>query len=167
MKTRAVSVFALALFGAASLVITPAEAWRGGGFGGVGGFHGGDFGPRGPGGFGPGFRPGPPPGPRPGGWGGGYGYHGPVVVNSYARGGCYGCGAAALGAAAVGTAAVVGAAEANAAARNYAIGATLATLPPDCVENIVNGASYSICGSTWFAPRYGADGLYFVAVPPL
>lgn len=167
MKTRVVSAFALALLGAASLAITPAEAWRGGGFGGVGGFHGGgDFGPRGPGGGGfDGYR-----GPPPGGWrgpGGGYGYHGPVVVNSYAGGGCYGCGAAAVGAAAaIGTAAVVGAAEAN-AARNYAIGATLATLPPDCVTNIVDGASYSICGSTWFAPRYGADGLYYVAVPPL
>lgn len=154
----------------ACLAISPALAWRGGGFGGFGGFHdGGGFVARGPeggvvaggwhaggvGGYGGTWHA---DGYHAGGvWGGGYGYHGPVVVNSYYGAGCYACaGAAAIGAAAAVT-----------AARNYAIGATLATLPSGCMNRIVNGVAYYICDNAWLAPRYGNNGVYYVVVNPL
>lgn len=151
----------------AGLAASPAFAWRGGfgGFGGGGGFvargpeggvvaggwHGGGAAGWGGTWHGDGYHAGP--------WGG-YGYHGPVVVNSYYGGGCYACGAAAVGAA-VGAAAVAG------AAASYAIGASLATLPSGCVDRIVGGDSYYVCGSAWLAPRYGNNGLYYVVVNPM
>lgn len=149
---------------AIGLSISPALAWRGG-------FGGGGFVARGPNG---GFAAGGWHAGGAAGWGGtwhgdgyhaagawgGYGYHGPVVVNSYYGAGCYACGAAAAGA-------VVGAAAVTAAARNYAIGATLATLPGGCVNRIVNGDAFYVCDGAWLAPRYGNNGVYYVVVTPM
>ena len=101
---------------ASTLAVSPAFAWRGGGFG---GFHGGDdFGGyhaesfHGPDGGGATVVHGPDGGYAAVGHGpnGGYGaygayhggYHGPAVVNSYYGGGCYACAGAAVGLAAVG-----------------------------------------------------------------
>lgn len=168
----------------ASLAAAPAQAWRGGGFGGfhdgggfvahgpnggwaAGGFHDGGavggFHDGGVGGYGGTWHA---DGYHAGGYYGGYGYHGPVTVNSYYGGGCWGCGAAAGAAvgAAVGAAAVTGAAV---AARNYAIGATLATLPGDCVARVVGGGSYYVCGSAWLQPVYGNNGVYYTVVSPV
>ena len=150
-----------------TLAVSPALAFRGGGFG---GFHGGgDFGGyhaesfHGPDGGGATVVHGPdggvaavghgPNGAYGGAWHGGSwgGYHGPAVVNSYYGGGCYACGGVAVGAA-------VGA---------YAIGSSLATLPPNCGYRIVNGGAYYVCGSTWLNPRYGANGVVYEVVPPL
>jgi hypothetical protein len=29
----------------------------------------------------------------------------------------------------------------------------------------VNGATYYLCGNTWFSPSYGANGVYYRVVP--
>jgi hypothetical protein len=180
MKKILASALALAM---ASLVAAPAQAWRGGGGFAVRGPDGGGFVAHGPdggwaaggvhdgnawhaggvGGWGGTWHA---DGYHAGGWGGGYGYHGPVTVNSYYGGGCYGCGAAAgaVAGAAVGAAAVTGAAI---AARNYAIGATLATLPDGCIARVVGGGSYYVCGGAWLQPVYGNDGVYYTVVNPM
>ena len=110
-----------------------------------------------------------------------YGYHPPVTAGYY-HPGCYYCGAGAAvaGAAAVGVAAgaAVGAANARAAAANaavataglamaYPIGAVYAALPGGCVSPSVQGVTYYMCGSTWFKPSFGANGVYYrvVAAP--
>jgi len=119
-----------------------------------------------------------------------YGYHPPATVGYY-QAGCYHCGygaAAAAGAvagaavgAAVGTSgANAAAANANAAAANanaaaaaaasaypvaYQMGAVYATLPGGCSMPQVNGATYYLCGNTWFSPAYGANGVYYRVVP--
>lgn len=157
----------------AGLAISPAFAWRGGGFGGFGG--GGGFVARGPdggvaaggwhaggaGGYGGTWHA---DGYHAGGvWGGGYGYHGPDVVNSYYGAGCYAC----AGAAAAGAAATIGAAAAVDAARSYAIGATFATLPGGCISRILDGSSYYVCDGAWLAPQYGNNGVYYVVVNPM
>jgi hypothetical protein len=47
----------------------------------------------------------------------------------------------------------------------YAMGAIYATLPAGCVTATVAGATYDQCGSTWFQPSYGANGVYYRVVP--
>ena len=113
-----------------------------------------------------------------------YGYHPPATVGYY-QAGCYHCGygaAAAAGAvagaavgAAVGTSGVnAAAANANAAAAvaaasaypdAYQMGAVYAALPGGCAMPQVNGATYYLCGNTWFSPAYGANGVYYRVVP--
>jgi hypothetical protein len=29
----------------------------------------------------------------------------------------------------------------------------------------MNGATYYVCGNTWFSPAYGANGVYYRVVP--
>jgi hypothetical protein len=73
-------------------------------------------------------------------------------------GGCYNCGwgghpvaaAAAVTAAAVTTAAV--------------IGSVAYSVPPSCGTVVVNGMSYSQCGSTWYEPRYSGSNVEYVVV---
>jgi hypothetical protein len=104
---------------------------------------------------------------HPPGYGGYYGYpayHPPVAVPYYSASGCYGCAAAA--GAVVG--ATVGAAAASAAARPpvYAPPAApvaYAALPAGCVYRPLP-QEYE-CGGTWFAPAYGANGVYYRVVP--
>jgi hypothetical protein len=113
------------------------------------------------------------------------GYHPPVVVNSYSTG-CYNCGGWSTGAA-VATGAVVGmaagaaiASSSNAAATSnayaagvaagqasvtYSIGEVVAAVPSGCVTPNVGGVTYYMCGSTWFQPSYGANGVYYRVVP--
>ncbi len=93
--------------------------------------------------------------------GGGYGYHDATVVNSYYGGGCYNCGGAGVAAAAAAGAAV------GAAAATMAVGATLATLPPACDRRLIGGDAYYVCNGTWFVPRFGNNGVYYVVVDPL
>jgi hypothetical protein len=97
-------------------------------------------------------------------------YHPPVAVPYYSGNGCYGC-AAAAGAVVGATAGVVaGAAIAGAAAPppvyapSYAP-VVYATLPPGCAYQ--PGPQEYFCGGTWFAPGYGANGVYYrvVAAP--
>lgn len=167
----------------ALLAVQPADAFRGGGFGGfgggghIGGFdegHAGGFVARGPdGGEVAGWHAGGTSGSggtwhadgyhSGGDWGG---YHGPVVVNSYYGGGCFNCGAGAAVAGAAIAGAAVGAAAANAENR-YIMGATFATLPTGCAYRFINGAAYYVCGNAWLAPQYGNNGVHYVVVPPM
>ena len=110
-------------------------------------------------------------------------YHPPVAVPVYAAG-CYGCAAAA--GAVVGVAAGAAVASANTAAAtsnayaagvaagasasvppppSYAMGTNYATLPAGCAMPTVGGATYYLCGNTWFKPLYGANGVYYRVVP--
>jgi len=47
----------------------------------------------------------------------------------------------------------------------YAMGAIYATLPTGCVMSTVWGTTYYQCGTTWFQPSYGANGVYYRVVP--
>ena len=121
---------------------------------------------------------------RPPGYYPGYpAYHPPAVVPVYSTG-CYGCAAAA--GAIVGVAAGAAVASANTAAATtsaynagvaagaaasvpppaiYAMGTNYATLPAGCMMPKVGGATYYLCGNTWFKPLYGANGVYYRVVP--
>ena len=114
-------------------------------------------------------------------------YHPPVAVPVYSSG-CYGCAAAA--GAVVGVAAGAAIASANTAAAtsnayaagvaagsatsapppppprtHFVMGTNYATLPTGCVMPKVGGATYYLCGNTWFKPLYGANGVYYRVVP--
>lgn len=92
-----------------------------------------------------------------------YAYPAPVAVPYYSGAGCYGCAAAA--GAVVGATAGAAAASASAASGAYVMGTNYATLPAGCAQNSVNGTSYYLCGTTWFKPAYGANGVYYRVVP--
>jgi hypothetical protein len=109
------------------------------------------------------------------------GYHPPTTVNYYGSS-CGYCGgwaaAGAVTAGAVGVAAGASMASANTAAATsaaynagvatgagYAMGSIAATLPAGCMQNTLSGKIYYLCGSTWFSPAYGANGLYYRVVP--
>lgn len=117
---------------------------------------------------------------------GGYygGYHPPTVVNHYSTG-CYNCGGwNAGGAAAVGLVggAMLGAAAASASNANaynagvaagaaaastgYVVGNLYPALPAGCTYQPQGGTpEYSCSGGAWFAPAYGANGVYYRAIP--
>jgi hypothetical protein len=59
------------------------------------------------------------------------------------------------------------AANANAAAinANYNMGEIVAAIPTGCAVPVVNGATYYLCGNTWFSPSYGANGVFYRVVP--
>lgn len=141
MRPRASIAAALIAAAASAGAIAPAEA-----FFRAGGWHAGGIGPAG------GVW-------HAGGWhGGGYwggGFHGPVVVNHYWGGGCWACGGAA-----------VAAGVAAGAAAAYAIGATVATLPPACATQLAGSVTYYVCGGTWYQPFYGNNGVYYRVVAP-
>lgn len=109
-------------------------------------------------------------------------YHPPVAVPYYAAHGCYGCAAAAgaiVGAAA--TSAAVASANAAATSNAYAAGVAAgsastaaayrqgvnyAALPSGCTKPPVQGGTYYLCGSTWFRPYFGANGVFYQVAPP-
>ena len=96
-------------------------------------------------------------------------YHPPTTVNTYSEGGCYGCGGWAAAGAALGAASAARATSANAYAAGVAAGSTAGagaiytTLPPGCVYRPVL-ARYE-CGGQWLSAAYGANGVYYRAVP--
>lgn len=47
-----------------------------------------------------------------------------------------------------------------------AIGSVVYSVPPSCSTVVVNGISYSQCGSTWYAPRYSGTTVEYVVVNP-
>ena len=122
-----------------------------------------------------------------------YGYHPPTTVNYYGAG-CYNCSSgstagAALAGAAVGVAVGAAVASSNSAAATsnayaqgynagasnsttvvvasptYVVGQLTTVLPPGCITTAVAGRTYYLYGNTWFAPYYGAGGLYYQVVP--
>jgi hypothetical protein len=96
-------------------------------------------------------------------------YHPPTTVNTYSEGGCYGCGGWAAAGAALGAASAARATSANAYAAGVAAGSTqgaggiYTTLPLGCVYRPVL-ARYE-CNGQWFTAAYGANGVYYRAVP--
>lgn len=46
------------------------------------------------------------------------------------------------------------------------IGSIVNTVPPSCSTVIVNGISYSQCGSTWYQPQYSGSTVQYVVVNP-
>ncbi len=87
------------------------------------------------------------------------GYGGAAAVNHYYANGCYNCGGAAWASA---TAMATGAAVAT----GYAIGTTVVTPPAssECQHETVVGVHYYVCGTTWFRPYAGNNGLYYKVV---
>jgi hypothetical protein len=48
----------------------------------------------------------------------------------------------------------------------YAMGAIYPTVPTTgCAQPNIGGITYYLCGSTWFQPAYGANGVYYRVVP--
>ena len=109
-------------------------------------------------------------------------YHPPTTVNYYGSG-CYNCGGwstagAAAAGAVVGLAAGAAVASANndnaysagyaagsASAPTYPINSIYATLPRGCGDVQAHGKTYYVCGSAWFQPSFGANGVYYRVVP--
>ena len=46
------------------------------------------------------------------------------------------------------------------------VGSIVHSVPPSCSTVIVNGASYSQCGNTWYAPQYSGTTVQYVVVNP-
>jgi hypothetical protein len=172
-----------------SLLSAQANAWRGGGFG--GGFHAGAGGFTswhhagwGGGGFGGAYHAGYG-GVTHVGYGGvthvGYGdaYHagyggGAYYHPAYAAGGCWGC-ASGYSAGAVAAAGVVGlaagAAIGSAAVQQPvyvtgpALGSEVFALPGSgCTSVFTNGTRYYNCGSAYYQPHFGSNGVYYTVV---
>ena len=156
--------------GMAGLIILPvqADAWggfRGGGFhAGAGGFTTWHHAGWGGGGFGGAYHA---------GYGGGAYYH-----PAYPAGGCWGC-TTGYSAGAVAAAGVVGlaagAALGSAASSTtvvqqpvYVSGPALGTevvgLPGGCNSVSANGITYYNCGSSYYQPHFGSNGVYYTVV---
>lgn len=58
------------------------------------------------------------------------------------------------------------AASASAAGAAPAVGTTVTTLPPGCVETDLNGVAYQRCGSTYYKPSMMGSNLVFVVAQP-
>jgi hypothetical protein len=40
------------------------------------------------------------------------------------------------------------------------------SVPPSCVTTVVNGMTYTQCGSTWYQPQYYGNNVQYVVVAP-
>ena len=115
------------------------------------------------------------------GWGGAtYGYHGDVtavhnayVAGAYPASGCWNCGAAAAAVGGLAVGAMAGAAIADASQpsttvvvqqQGPSVGSIVSSLPDGCQLMTVNGKTYYQCGSTWYKPTFGADGVDYKVV---
>jgi uncharacterized low-complexity protein len=106
-----------------------------------------------------------------------YGYHGDVttvhstyVTGAYPASGCWNCGAAAAAVGGLAIGAAAGAAAASAAqpttvvVQGPPVGTIASSLPDGCQLMTVNGKTYYQCGSTWYKPTFGADGVDYKVV---
>jgi hypothetical protein len=96
------------------------------------------------------------------------------------HGGCWGCAGAAgaaVAAGAVGLAAGAAIGSAAAAAStptvvvqqpvyvaSPAIGTHVVSLPGNCASTVVVGVTYYRCGSVYYQPRFGSNGVYYTVV---
>lgn len=105
---------------------------------------------------------------------GGYngGYRPPAYGAGYRGGAYYGnngySGGQVAGAAVAGLA--VGAAIGSSAARNSAPTTQVVvvnSLPAGCVTVVSGSTQYYQCGSTWYQPNFGGNGVYYQPVPAL
>ncbi|WP_228727199.1 hypothetical protein [Novosphingobium aureum] len=46
------------------------------------------------------------------------------------------------------------------------VGSIVRSIPPNCSTVMVNGVSYSQCGSTWYQPQYSGSSVQYVVVNP-
>jgi hypothetical protein len=46
------------------------------------------------------------------------------------------------------------------------IGSIVYSVPPSCVQVMVNGMAYQQCGSTWYQPQYAGTSVQYVVVNP-
>jgi hypothetical protein len=112
-----------------------------------------------------------------------YGYHGDVttvhntyVGGAYPVGGCYSCGAAAAAVGGLAVGAAVGAAAASATTPSTvvvqqpvivtspAVGSMVTSLPSGCTGATVGGTQYYGCNGTYYKPKFGSNGVYYVVV---
>ena len=185
MQKRLLVVLAVA---GLSILPVQANAWRGGGFhAGAGGFTSWHHAGYGGGGFGGAYHAGYGGGTHVGyggvthvGYGGAYhaGYGGGAYYHpAYAAGGCWGCGAGAVAAAGV-VGLAAGAAIGSAASSptvvvqqpvyvaGPAIGSEVFALPSGgCSSVNANGIHYYNCGSGYYQPHFGSNGVYYTVVP--
>lgn len=47
-----------------------------------------------------------------------------------------------------------------------AIGSIVYSVPPSCVNTVVEGTTYMQCGSTWYMPQYAGSNVQYVVVSP-
>jgi hypothetical protein len=45
------------------------------------------------------------------------------------------------------------------------MGMSYSNVPTGCVTPTVQGATYYLCGNTWFKPSFGANGVFYTVVP--
>jgi hypothetical protein len=88
-----------------------------------------------------------------------------ATSNAYAAGVATGSANAAVATSSAYNAGVVAGAAGSAPPMAYAIGGNYAVLPAGCVRPTVAGGTYYLCGNNWFKPMYGANGVYYQAVP--
>ena len=109
-----------------------------------------------------------------------YGYHGDVttvhntyVTGAYPAASCWNCGAAAAAVGGLAIGAMAGAAAASASQpsttvvvqqQGPSVGTIVSGLPDGCQLMTVNGKTYYQCGSTWYKPTFGADGVDYKVV---
>jgi len=55
---------------------------------------------------------------------------------------------------------------ATAAVTAAVVGSIVNSVPPSCSTVVVNGISYSQCGSTWYQPQYVGSSVQYVVVNP-
>lgn len=112
------------------------------------------------------------------GYGGGTYYH-----PDYAAGGCWGCvsgysagAVAAAGAVGLAAGAAIGSAVADSSnptvvvqqpvyVSGPAIGTEVVALPGGCSSVSANDTTYYSCGSTYYQPHFGSNGVYYTVVP--
>lgn len=62
--------------------------------------------------------------------------------------------------------AAAAAVTAGVALTSAVIGSIVYSVPPSCVTTVVNGMTYSQCGSTWYQPQYYGNNVQYVVVDP-
>jgi hypothetical protein len=177
-----------------SILPMQANAWRGGGFGGgfhagAGGFTSWHHAGYGGGGYGGAYHAGWGGATHVGyggvthvGYGGAYhaGYGGGAYYHpAYAAGGCWGCSGYSAGAvAAAGVVGLAAGAAIGSAASNSttvvqqpvyvtgpAIGSEVMALPGSGCDSVsANGIRYYNCGSAYYQPHFGSNGVYYTVV---
>jgi hypothetical protein len=96
--------------------------------------------------------------------------HSTYVTGAYPASGCWNCGAAAAAVGGLAIGAAAGAAAASAAqptmvvVQGPPVGTIASSLPDGCQLMTVNGKTYYQCGSTWYKPTFGADGVEYKVV---
>lgn len=62
--------------------------------------------------------------------------------------------------------ATAAAVTAGVAVTSAVIGSIVNSVPPSCVQTIINGIAYQQCGSTWYQPQYAGTTVQYVVVNP-